>query len=83
MAADQGAAALAEAVRVRGRIGGGLPWYEEFERYALLLAPDDVQGAIGRRAAVLVTLLAVGGLAWVLPGGSAPASPQARRAGCS
>ena len=53
MAADQGPAALAEAVRVRGRIGGGLPWYEEFERYALLLTPGDVQGAIGRRAAVL------------------------------
>jgi cell wall arabinan synthesis protein/arabinosyltransferase-like concanavalin domain-containing protein/EmbC-like arabinotransferase in arabinogalactan biosynthesis len=68
MAADQGAAALAEAVRVRGRIGGGLPWYQEFERYALLLTPGDVQGAIGRRAAVLATLLAVGGLAWVLAG---------------
>lgn len=68
MAADQGAAALAEAVRVRGRIGGGLPWYEEFERYALLLTPGDVQGAIGRRAAVLATLLAVGGLAWLSAG---------------
>ena len=66
MAADQGAAALAEAVRVRGRIGGGLPWYEEFERYALLLTPGDVQGATGRRAAVLGTLLAVAGLARVL-----------------
>ena len=64
----RGAAALAEAVRVRGRIGGGLPWYEEFERYALLLTPGDVQGAIGRRAAVLGTLLAVGGLAWLLAG---------------
>ena len=68
MAADQGAAALAEAVRVRGRIGGGLPWYQEFERYALLLTPGDVQGAIGRRAAVLATLLAVVGLAWILAG---------------
>ena len=68
MAADQGAAALAEAVRVRGRIGGGLPWYEEFERYALLLTPGDVQGAIGRRAAVLGTLLAVGGPRLVLAG---------------
>jgi arabinosyltransferase A/arabinosyltransferase B/arabinosyltransferase C len=68
MAADQGPAALAEAVRVRGRIGGGLPWYEEFERYALLLTPGDVQGAIGRRAAVLGTLLAVGGLARLLAG---------------
>jgi arabinosyltransferase A/arabinosyltransferase B/arabinosyltransferase C len=83
MAADQGAAALAEAVRVRGRIGGGLPWYEEFERYALLLTPGDVQGAIGRRAAVLGTLLAVGGLARLLAGRDAPASPRARPAGCS
>ena len=83
MAADQGAAALAEAVRVRGRIGGGLPWYQEFERYALLLTPGDVQGAIGRRAAVLATLLAVGGPG-LDPGrtASAPASPRARRAGC-
>ena len=53
---------------MRGRIGGGLPWYQEFERYALLLTPGDVQGAIGRRAAVLATLLAVVGLAWVLAG---------------
>jgi arabinosyltransferase A/arabinosyltransferase B/arabinosyltransferase C len=68
MAADQGPAALTEAVRVRGRIGGGLPWYEEFERYALLLTPGDVQGAIGRRAAVLGTLLAAGGLARLLAG---------------
>jgi arabinosyltransferase A/arabinosyltransferase B/arabinosyltransferase C len=68
MAADQSAAALAEAVRVRGRIGGGLPWYQEYERYAQLLEPDDMQGAIGRRAAVLATMLAVAGVAWVLAG---------------
>ena len=30
--------------------------------------PGDVQGAIGRRAAVLATLLAVVGLAWILAG---------------
>ena len=66
MAADQGAAALAEAVRVRGLIGGGLPWYQEYERYSLLLAPDEVQGAIGRRAAVVSTILAAAGLAWTL-----------------
>lgn len=68
MTADQGAAGLAEAVRVRGLIGGGLPWYQEFERYALLVTPGDVQGAIGRRAAVLITLLAVAAVAWVLAG---------------
>jgi arabinosyltransferase A/arabinosyltransferase B/arabinosyltransferase C len=68
MAADQSLGALAEAVRVRGLIGGGLPWYREYERYALLLAPDDVQGGIGRRAAVLSTVLAAAGVAWVLAG---------------
>ncbi|MDT7580688.1 MAG: arabinosyltransferase, partial [Pseudonocardiales bacterium] len=66
MAADQGAAALAEAVRVRGLIGGGLPWYQEYERYSLLLAPDEIQGAIGRRAAVVSTILAAAGLSWTL-----------------
>ena len=66
MAADQGAAALGEAVRVRGLIGGGLPWYQEYERYSLLLAPDEIQGAIGRRAAVVSTILAAAGLAWTL-----------------
>ena len=84
MAADQGAAALAEAVRVRGRIGGGLPWYQEFERYALLLTPGDVQGAIGRRAAVLATLLAVVGVAWVAGRtGALRDRGGARPAGCS
>jgi hypothetical protein len=66
MAADQGAAGLAEAVRVRGLIGGGLPWYQEYERYSLLLAPDEIQGAIGRRAAVVSTILAAAALAWTL-----------------
>ena len=47
MAADQGAAALAEAVRVRGAIGGGRPWAEESARYALLVTPGAPQGADG------------------------------------
>ncbi|WP_232661076.1 arabinosyltransferase domain-containing protein [Pseudonocardia sp. TRM90224] len=61
MAHDQSAAAIVEAIRVRAVIGGGLQWYEEFERYAALLAPLDFQGALGRRAAVLFTLLAAAG----------------------
>jgi arabinosyltransferase A/arabinosyltransferase B/arabinosyltransferase C len=66
MAADQGAAALGEAVRVRGLIGGARPWYEEYERYSLLFTPNEIQGAIGRRAAVLTTILAAAGIAWTL-----------------
>ena len=58
MVSDQSASAVVEAVRVRQLIGGGGPWYAEYERYAALLEPDSFQGAIGRRAAVLVTLLA-------------------------
>ena len=72
MAADQGAAALAEAVRVRGVIGGGRPWAEESVRYALLLTPGEIQGTIGRRAAVLTTVLAAAALAWVLAGRGGP-----------
>ena len=34
------------------------PWYEESERYYAAAGPEGFQGAIGRRAAVLVTLLA-------------------------
>ncbi|HVH24799.1 MAG TPA: arabinosyltransferase domain-containing protein, partial [Pseudonocardia sp.] len=58
MVADQSAGAVLEAIRVRQLIGGGGPWFAEYQRYAALLEPDSFQGAIGRRAAVLVTLLA-------------------------
>ena len=61
---DQSLAATLESIRVRDLIGGGLPWYGEYERYANLLAPDSFQGSIGRRAAVLGTLVAVAGLLW-------------------
>ncbi|WP_158228066.1 arabinosyltransferase domain-containing protein [Pseudonocardia sp. MH-G8] len=67
MVPDQSLAGMLEAVRVRAVIGGGEPWYAEFERYAHLLEPESFQGAIGRRAAVLVTLLAAAGVLWALP----------------
>ena len=57
MVYDQSLAAMLESTRVRSLIGGGLPWYDEAQRYTVLLA-DGFQGSIGRRAAVLVTLLA-------------------------
>ena len=78
MAADQGAAALAEAVRVRGLIGGGLPLVPGVR--AVLPAagpPARVQGAIGRRAAVVSTILAAAGVAWTLRG----AGPRRDRGG--
>jgi len=57
MVYDQSLAAVLESTRVRSLIGGGAPWYGEAERYYYLLA-EGFQGSIGRRAAVLVTLLA-------------------------
>ncbi|HXV92412.1 MAG TPA: arabinosyltransferase domain-containing protein, partial [Pseudonocardia sp.] len=66
MASDQSLAGIVEATRVRGLIGGGLPWFQEYERYAALLEPDTFQGAIGRRAAVLLTLLAAVAVLWGL-----------------
>ncbi len=66
MVSDQSLAGTLEATRVRTLIGGGQPWYEEYARYATLLEPDSFQGAIGRRAAVLVTVLAAVGVLWSL-----------------
>ncbi len=64
MVSDQSLAGVLEATRVRQLIGGGVPWYQEPDRYALLLEPESIQGAIGRRAALLATLLAAVGVLW-------------------
>jgi hypothetical protein len=66
MVPDQSVAGMLEAVRVRTAVGGGQPWFEEPDRYRRLLE-WTFQGAIGRRAAVLGTLLAVVGVLWSLP----------------
>ncbi|GAA4867549.1 arabinosyltransferase domain-containing protein [Actinomycetospora straminea] len=66
MAADQSLAGLLEATRVRQLIGGGQPWWQELARYTVLLTPGDVQGGLGARLAVLLTLLAVPAAAWAL-----------------
>lgn len=63
---DQTLASVAEATRIRTLIGGGLPWYEEVQRYANLLSPDLIEGVLQRRVPVLLTLLGLAGLAWVL-----------------
>jgi arabinosyltransferase A/arabinosyltransferase B/arabinosyltransferase C len=66
MVPDQSLAGMLEAVRVRTAVGGGQPWFEETDRYSRLL-DTSFQGAIGRRAAVLGTLLAAAGVLWALP----------------
>ncbi|MEJ3651993.1 arabinosyltransferase domain-containing protein [Actinomycetes bacterium KLBMP 9759] len=68
MTYDQSISAIVEAIRIRAVIGGGVQWYEEFERYAALLTPLDFQGALGRRAAVLFTLIAAAGALRRTPG---------------
>jgi arabinosyltransferase A/arabinosyltransferase B/arabinosyltransferase C len=65
MVPDQSLAGVLEAVRVRTAIGGGQPWFEETDRYRRLL-DWTFQGSIGRRAAVLGTLLAAVGVLWSL-----------------
>ncbi|HLU57644.1 MAG TPA: arabinosyltransferase domain-containing protein [Pseudonocardia sp.] len=66
MVPDQSLAGMLEAVRVRTAVGGGQPWFEETDRYARLLG-TTFQGAVGRRAAVLGTLLAAAAVLWALP----------------
>jgi hypothetical protein len=66
MVFDQSLGGMLEATRVRTLIGGGQQWYEEYARYAAVLEPGSFQGAIGRRAAVLLTVLAAAGVLWAL-----------------
>jgi hypothetical protein len=66
MVSDQSLAGVLESTRVRGLIGGGQEWYEEYSRYSALLEPNSFQGGIGRRAAVLITVLAAVGVLWAL-----------------
>jgi Mycobacterial cell wall arabinan synthesis protein/EmbC C-terminal domain/Arabinosyltransferase concanavalin like domain len=66
MVSDQSLGGMLEATRVRTLIGGGQEWYEEYARYSALLEPGSFQGAIGRRAAVLLTVLAAVGVLWAL-----------------
>ncbi|HEY0812021.1 MAG TPA: arabinosyltransferase domain-containing protein [Pseudonocardia sp.] len=69
MVYDQSFSAMLESTRVRSLIGGGAPWYAEAQRYGELLS-DDFQGSIGRRAAVLTTLLAAAAALWALRRGA-------------
>ncbi|WP_344425144.1 arabinosyltransferase domain-containing protein [Pseudonocardia ailaonensis] len=75
MLPDQSLASMLEATRVRTLIGGGQPWYAEYNRYALLLTGDDMQGSLGKRAPVLLSIVAAVAVLWAagrrFPGGPA------------
>ncbi|MDQ4020071.1 MAG: arabinosyltransferase domain-containing protein [Actinomycetota bacterium] len=66
MFADQTYASVAESIRVRSLVGGGQPWYQEYVRYASLLDPADLQGALQARVPVLLALAGIVGLSWRL-----------------
>jgi len=63
MVSDQSLSGLLEATRVRTVIGGGEPWYAEYNRYALLLS-TDLQGSLAKRAPVLLTIAASVAVLW-------------------
>lgn len=63
---DQTLASVAEAIRIRALIGGGLPWHQELQRYAELVTPGSIEGSLQRRVPVLLTLVGLAGTAWLL-----------------
>ncbi|WP_116198471.1 arabinosyltransferase domain-containing protein [Amycolatopsis circi] len=56
---DQPLSAVLESTAVRQQIGPDLPWQSEINRYATLLDPSVVEGALNRRVPVLLMLLAM------------------------
>lgn len=68
--ANQTLASMSEAIRIRTLIDGVQPWFAEPQRYAKLLTPDSVEGALQRRVPVLLTLAGLAGLAWLRARGS-------------
>ncbi|HYZ35168.1 MAG TPA: arabinosyltransferase domain-containing protein [Pseudonocardiaceae bacterium] len=62
---DQTLASVSEAIRIRTLIDGVDPWFAEPMRYANLLTVGEVDGALQRRVPVLLTLLGLGGIAWL------------------
>ncbi|WP_433801072.1 arabinosyltransferase domain-containing protein [Actinomycetospora sp. CA-084318] len=62
--ADQTWASVLDSVGVRTLIGGDRPWTDEYVRYASLLTVGDAEGNLGRRAPVLLLVLAFAALAF-------------------
>ena len=59
---DQTLAGVAEAARIKYKVGPTIPWYQDFLRYYFLTVEDSVEGSLTRRFAVLILLLCMFGL---------------------
>nr|WP_281376564.1 arabinosyltransferase domain-containing protein [Actinomycetospora corticicola] len=62
--AGQTWASVLDSVGIRTLIGGDRPWTDEYVRYASLLTVGDAEGNLGRRAPVLLLVLAFAALAF-------------------
>jgi arabinosyltransferase A len=63
---NQTLATVAEAARIKYKVGPTIPWYQDFLRYYFLTVEDSVDGSLTRRFAVLVLLLCLFGMLAVL-----------------
>ncbi|BBY81426.1 arabinosyltransferase [Mycolicibacterium pulveris] len=63
---DQTLATVAEAARIKYKVGPTIAWYQEFLRYYFLTVEDSVDSSLTRRFAVLVMLLCLFGMLAVL-----------------
>ncbi|MEJ2869689.1 arabinosyltransferase domain-containing protein, partial [Actinomycetospora sp. OC33-EN08] len=59
---DQTWASVLDSVGIRTLVGGDRPWTDEYVRYASLLTVGDAEGNLGRRAPVLLLVLAFAAL---------------------
>lgn len=63
---DQTLATVAEAARIKYKVGPTIAWYQEFLRYYFLTVEDSADSSLTRRFAALVLLLCVFGMLAVL-----------------
>ena len=61
---DQTWASVLDSVGIRTLVGGDRPWTDEYVRYASLLEVGNAEGNLGRRAPVLLLVLALAALAF-------------------
>ncbi|GLZ52759.1 arabinosyltransferase domain-containing protein [Actinomycetospora sp. NBRC 106378] len=61
---DQTWASVLDSVGIRTLVGGDRPWTDEYVRYTSLLTVGDAEGNLGRRAPVLLLVLAFAALAF-------------------
>ncbi|MFC5062681.1 arabinosyltransferase domain-containing protein [Actinomycetospora atypica] len=61
---DQTWASVLDSVGIRTLVGGDRPWTDEYVRYASLLEVGNAEGNLGRRAPVMLLVLALAALAF-------------------